>query len=166
MTLAQWKFSKLRPANFPTVRLAQLAGVIHLNPALFSTLTSSEGMNNFHRHIQFEEGEYWKKHYDFGKEKAKKSTLGKSSKDVLIINTLAPLLFAYADYLDKQELKEKAVNLLESLPAEYNRIVKKWANIAIPNSAFESQGLIQVYKKYCIDKRCLQCKVGVQILSK
>lgn len=168
MIKAQWKFGKLRPANFPTVRLAQLASLLSHQPQLFSNLTQTESITELKKKLQTPMGAYWQDQYDFGKARKHKSkAIGTSSFENILINTVAPLLAAYSRYLGEQKYMDKAIELLESLPTESNRITKKWDDPALaPKSAFDSQALIQLFKNYCQKRRCLQCNIGVEILNK
>jgi len=111
---------------------------------------------------------YWTKHYHFGKQaNVHSSQIGKSSVENILVNTAAPLLFAYGIHKDSEELKEKSLQLLSSLKKEVNSITKKWTSVGIPvKSAFDSQALIELYNSYCLRKRCLNCAVGVEILNK
>jgi hypothetical protein len=163
-----WKLGKMRPSNFPTVRLAQFAGIIRNHQKLFSMFCEVDNVLDLKKKLCAEPTDYWKSHYDFGKS-SKKSTngLGDSSLQVLIINSVAPILVAYSRYTDEPAKMEKAVTLLEELPPEINRYTKKW--IALnqkPKSAFDSQAQISLYKDFCTKKNCLNCGIGTSIFNK
>ncbi len=168
MERSMWKFGRMRPSNFPSVRLAQFAALIHKNDHLFSKLTEIEDPNEILAQFEFKVSDYWVHHYDFEKARNKKGgNMGRASVDNLIINTIAPLLSAYSIYSDNSFFMDKAIRLLEVLSAESNSITKKWTAVdREPKSAFDSQSLIGLYKNYCSKRRCLDCSIGVEILGR
>ncbi|MEQ9467473.1 MAG: DUF2851 family protein [Ekhidna sp.] len=168
MVKPQWKFGKLRPANFPSVRIAQLASLLHRHPKLFSLLIETKDLKVLKKELLVEVSDYWQTHYDFGKaRKTPSASMGISSFENLLINSVAPLLAAYSKYTDNQDFMNRGVELLESLASEKNRITKKWGSVGIkPKSAFDSQALIELFSNYCKRRRCLQCNIGVEILTK
>jgi len=163
-----WKFGRMRPSNFPTVRLAQFAALIRKNKQLFSTLIEVEKAKDVVKQLDFNVSDYWMLHYDFGKTRKKAGgNLGISTAENLIINTIAPLFAAYSKYTGDQSYMDKAIKILEVLSAESNQITKKWAAAGQEiKSAFDSQSLIGLYKNYCSEKRCLECGIGLQILGR
>jgi len=164
----QWKFLRLRPANFPTVRIAQLASLVSRQPHLFSLFIDYETPKDLIGMLEAEQSAYWRAHYDFGK-KAKSTIgkLGKGSLENILINTVAPLLFAYGIHRDNDDMKEKSLELLGSLKAENNNIIKKWKAAGINvTTAFDSQALIEQFNEYCLKKKCLNCPVGTDIIRK
>ncbi len=168
MVTAQWKFGKMRPANFPTVRIAQFACLLHTHPQLFAVLIETDNIKTLKKKIRTPVGDYWQSHYDFNKiNKRKTEMIGITSFENLLINTVAPLLAAYSSYTANQVYMDRAIALLESLSPESNRVTRKWEtqNIEIKN-AFESQAFIHLFKHYCQKRKCLQCNVGVELLNK
>lgn len=167
LSKVQWKFGKLRPANFPSVRLSQFAALLHKQPKLFSFLIETGNVKEIKKILLVSVSDYWQHHYDFGKpSKNPAEKMGTGSIENVLINSVAPLLAAYAKYTDKQEYMDRAVEILASIPPERNRITKKWDPLGIQSSsAFDSQSLIQLYKSYCQRRRCLQCNIGVAILN-
>lgn len=165
---SQWKFGKLRPANFPSVRIAQLASILHHNPKLFIFLIETKNIKEIKNQLQVSTSEYWQSHYDFGKpSKNRDSKIGTSSLDNILINSAAPLLAAYSTHVGDHSFLAQAVEMLESIAPESNRITKKWDHMGIkPKSAFDSQALIQLYQSYCQQRKCLLCNIGVEILNK
>jgi len=163
----QWKFLRLRPANFPTIRIAQLSALIASQANLFSLFTNFLSIKDIKNSLGVTQSEYWINHYNFGvKTENKTKKLGAFSIDNILINTAAPLLFAYGIHRDQEELKEKAMKLLASVKPELNSIIKKWRALGMEiSSAFDSQGLIQLYNQYCLKKRCLSCSIGVEIIK-
>ena len=164
----EWKFGKLRPANLPYTRLSQLSSLLLASPQLFTELIQIDKKSELMKLLRTELNSYWQHHYDFNKVRIYPvKSLGSYSSLTLITNIVAPLLAAYSKYTDNQSFMDRAIALLESLPSESNRIIKKWIKLDIkPESAFESQGLLQLFNCYCTHRKCLQCNIGVDILNK
>ena len=167
MDKVEWKLGKMRPANFPTIRLAQFASLLHHNPNLFSNIISIENPKDLIHSLAFKHNAYWESYYDFGKKRKSRATgLGKLSLDYLIINSASPILAAYSKYTGNQLFMDRAVLLLESVAPEMNRYTKEWVKLdRKATSAFESQAQIQLIKHYCDKRKCLDCNIGVQLLS-
>ncbi len=166
MELTEWKFLRLRPAGFPTVRLAQFATLLQNEAGLFASLTTIENADNLRQMLRVSQSDYWKKHYQFGKEAAKKvPALGNDAADLLIINAAVPLLVAYARQRDHAAFLDRAVRWLEQLSGEKNHITRAWAELGMRvGTAFDSQALIEWHNAYCVKKRCLQCTVGAALV--
>lgn len=162
-----WKFLKLRPANFPSIRIAQLAALIHKHPHLFTQLLESFTLTELENLLEVKIPVYWKTHYRFHAiSKEKNKTMGKSIKHILIINTIAPILFLYGKKTDQPYFKEKALSYLEEIPAEKNHIIAQWKKLGIKTtSAYQTQGLLQLKRNYCEAFKCLNCPIGHQILK-
>jgi hypothetical protein len=164
---SQWKLLRLRPVNFPHVRIAQLAALIHGSSGLFARVMAQKSVEKLREMLACEPSEYWQTHYIFGKptsKRAKKS--GTILLNTLIINTISPFLFVYGRYRDNEQLAEKAISLLEQLPGEVNRITRGWSVLGIPiRSAFDSQSLLQLKIHYCDRKDCLRCRIGHAVLT-
>ena len=163
---SRWLFARLRPANFPTLRIAQLAALLQQQPKLFSFLLHSPATLLL-KEFQVEPSNYWKKHYHFGKEsKEALHALGKSSAENLLINVVAPLRVAYGRYTGQEDFIDDAVSLLQALGGEDNKIIRYWKKLEMPlATAADTQGLLELYNEYCVQKRCLQCSIGVAILK-
>lgn len=163
-----WKFLRLRPVNFPTVRIAQFAKLIHQSTALFSRLIEMDQLAEVHKLFQLETSDYWDTHYKFNKTSQKQAKhLGESSFYNLVINTVVPFLFVYGDYYQKQHLKDRALDYLEQIPAEANSIISNWNQLGISaSSAFDSQALIQLKNSHCNGKKCLNCPVGMKLIKR
>lgn len=162
-----WKFGRMRPANFPSVRLAQFSALLTNNQALFSSLIEIENTEQLINKFQIKVSSYWLDHYDFGKEKKRRTNLGQSTQENILINTVAPLLASYSKYTGSQEYMDRAIQLLEHLKAESNNITKKWDQAGKKaSSAFDSQAMIGLYKNYCTKKNCLNCSIGIEILGR
>ncbi len=163
---AHWKFMRLRPANFPTVRIAQLATLLYQQSHWFSALLAIEDIKAMQQFFKLQQSAYWQAHYDFGKTASQIShELGKESINNLIINTVAPLLAAYSQQQDNELFMERALSLLEGLPPEHNKITQRWEDVGLTiRTAFDSQASIELYNEFCTKKRCLQCRIGKELI--
>lgn len=162
-----WKFLRLRPASFPTVRIAQLASFLQQKPHLFSAILEIESLgdvSDLYQNIQV--SDYWKNHYVFDKVgKASPKKIGKNFIQLQLINVIIPLIFLYGKHKQLTKYQEKALDLLESLAPEKNTIIKTWEAHSIKaDSAYQSQALLQLKKHYCDQKKCLDCSIGCAIL--
>lgn len=167
MNVVQWRFLRMRPANFPTMRLAQLASLLVAQKNLFSKIVESPSYSDLIKLFAIDSSEYWQHHYLPGKEsKTRVPSFGKSSVENLMINTIAPILTAYGQVHDEQVFIDRAVEILQHLPAEDNKIVREWSNLGHRvTSSFDSQGLIELYNDFCMKRRCLECAVGAHIIK-
>jgi hypothetical protein len=168
LPLHHWKLLRLRPANFPTMRIAQLAAFVMQFPNPFAAFTNVLTEKNYLKSLQVSASDYWKTHYLPNKsvEKIHSTQLGKSSVENIIINTAAPLLAAYALYTDQSIYMEQAMELLEKVNGEKNSITTIWENLGLPmKTAWDTQAGIEQYKSFCTQKACLQCSVGHAILQ-
>lgn len=163
----QWRFMRMRPANFPTIRIAQLAGLVHKGQKFFSTVISIEEGKELVKFFSVRQSEYWIHHYHFFKEFKKEiDTLGDESINSLIINTVAPILVAYGKAKDDQSYIDRAVTILQHLPAEANRITKRWKELGLNvKDAADSQGMVELYNNFCLRRRCLDCNIGVSLVN-
>jgi len=161
-----WKFLRLRPINFPTLRIAQFADLILRNEHLFSKIMDASSIDVFEKIFDLRASEYWDTHYMFGKESPKRNkTFGKTSVHTILINTVAPFLFVYGKARGLDDFCSRAVALLESLPPEKNSILSRWEELGAKNTdAFRSQALLQLDNEYCQPKRCLWCAIGNRIV--
>lgn len=164
----EWKLMRTRPANFPTIRIAQLAKLIVQQKSFFSLFTQTESVDELRKALQVEQSAYWQENYHFAKKGAKKNTgLGKNSVDILLINTVIPLLACYAQKTDNQVFMDRAIAFLESFPAESNHIVDTWKSLGLSiKTAFDAQASIELFNNFCTPKKCLQCNIGIEILKK
>jgi len=162
----EWKMLRLRPANFPTVRLAQLAALVQQQSSLFSSFINVENTAQLAHILRAKQSSYWQTHYQIGKEaNGKVAALGRTSVENILVNTVVPLLVAYSQAKDNRDLLDKALQLLEHLPAEQNNITEKWNNLGLKvKSSFDSQAVIELYNGFCIPKKCLHCSVGVSLV--
>jgi Protein of unknown function (DUF2851) len=163
----QWKFFRLRPANFPTIRIAQFAQLMHQNPSIFDLLVHVP-TQTLYKKLSIMQSPYWQAHYRFFKRSNTKIPgLGKASIEHILINTAVPLLVAYGKTKDEQDYIDRAITILQHLPAEHNTITRHWEDVGIKaKSAFDSQALIELFNNFCVKKKCLSCDIGVAILQK
>jgi hypothetical protein len=162
-----WKFLRLRPVNFPTVRIVQFASVLQ-HSGLFSHLLECSSMDDLKRFFIVKTSEYWDTHYNFETCSVRLvKRLGKEAFHTLVINTVIPFMFQYGRMTAREDLKDKALDWLQNIPAENNRYTKQWSSIvSSPDNAFNSQGILQLLKEFCSKKRCLACSVGSHIITR
>jgi len=160
-----WKFLRLRPANFPTIRLAQLSALFFNNESLFSKIKNLKSAKEIRKLFDLELEKYWDTHYILDKESVfKKKKLGKSTIEIIIINAIVPLFYQYGKV--HTDFSNFSVELLESLKSEKNKVVSKFYHFPIQiDSAAKSQSLIQLYNEYCSQKKCLNCGIGIHLLK-
>lgn len=161
-----WKFMRMRPANFPTIRIAQLAHLIFLSSHLYSKIIEAETIEELKKLYQIKASEYWDTHYVYGKSSEKKiKYFGESAIQSMIINTIIPIIFIFGKDSDNDIISERAVNFLENIPPENNSIIKEWKRAGLKaENSFYSQALINLYNNYCSEKRCLQCRIAHKII--
>jgi hypothetical protein len=163
----QWKFLRLRPANFPTIRIAQFAQIIQEVTNFYSFFTETLSFKELSKNLQIQQSEYWQQHYIFGEESNDKvGSIGKASIQNIVINTVIPLLAFTAVHYEKEILMERAIQFLEQLPPENNHITEKWKNTGLGiSNAFDSQASLELYHRFCSTKQCLKCQIGITILK-
>ena len=166
MNATLWRFLRLRPENFPTVRLAQLAYLYQRGGKLFSRLLEAGTLAEVRTLLEVGTSSYWESHYLFGRTSSqKKKTMGERSKDLIIINTVVPFLYTYGLHKANEGMCERAGRFLEELKAEDNHIIRSWSAAGLPVvSAADSQALIQLQKEYCDRRKCLYCRFGYEYL--
>jgi len=165
---APWKFLRLRPANFPTIRIAQFAALVHRSSHLFSKILECESTEQVLKLFDVFASEYWDTHYVFGKTSDEQTkNLGRNAIENIIINTAAPVIFAYGMNRNEIKYKEIALKFLEDIPSENNSIIKKWESLNIKSdNAFRSQALLELMNQYCIEKKCLSCSIGNKLITR
>ncbi|MFV8359367.1 DUF2851 family protein [Flavobacterium sp. LS1P3] len=161
------QFFKHRPDNFPTIRLSQLANLYHSKQNLFSKISSLNSLKSTYELFQITASEYWQSHYQFDKESPiKKKTLSKSFIDLIVINTIIPIQFAFAKSQGK-EISEDLISFLNEVAAEKNAIIEKFTSFGIlSKTAFETQSLLQLKNEYCNKSKCLECAIGMELMKK
>ena len=166
MSKAQWRFLRLRPANFPSLRLAQLGSILHHRQNIFSAVLECEDVKSLIQLFTVPPSSYWLSHYQFTKKaKSAEHELGRSSIENIIINTVVPVWAAYGKLSDEQSYVDRAVQVLQQLPEEENKITRSWKNIGMTTqTAFDSQALIELYNSFCQQKSCLNCAIGASLM--
>ncbi|MDU1889212.1 MAG: DUF2851 family protein [Dysgonomonas sp.] len=162
-----FKMLRMRPTAFPQLRIAQLAALLHSSHGLFSKIISCEDVGRIRLMFHVNASEYWQTHYTFGERSEKKSKyLGDSSLDIVLINTVAPLLFLYGKSINSEEYCERAFKFLEEIKPEKNAITKRFEKLSIPlKNAADSQAMIQLKREYCEVRKCLFCRIGHRVLK-
>ena len=168
MEKESWKLFRIRPQNFPYRRIAMLAQFIEGGFRMMNRILEAEGEKEMRALFEVELSGYWTKHYTFGKPNERATaTLSRSSIDIILINTVAPLLYAYGELTSNYEMTDKAIKLLEDLRAESNSIVSHFVAYGIDcPDALTSQALVQLKREYCDARKCIYCKIGHHLLSK
>ena len=163
-----FKSLRIRPNNFPHIKIAQLAELVRTQESLFSKMLELEDIQALRGLFISELNEYWHTHYQFGRISSKKiKKIGLSAQNIILINTVVPVLFAYGKAKQLPHLQEKAIQLLETIKPESNYLVNEFTKVGIqPCHAGDSQALIQLQKEYCEKKKCIFCRIGHKLLSK
>lgn len=161
-----WKFMRLRPANFPTLRIAQFAQLIHQSNNLFSKIIEADQLFELKKMFEIQASDYWDTHYSFGKISSKKTKkLGGKAFENLLINTIVPVLFFWGKQKNNLQVKEKSLEWLTQIKPEQNSLIAKWNDLGVKSdNAFDTQALIQLKNFYCKEKQCLNCKIGNQVI--
>ena len=166
MNPSLWRFLRLRPGNFPHVRLAQLASLYYRERSLFSRVMEAGTLKDLKQIFAGHTSAYWEEHFMFGKSSPRREkSIGAGAKELIIINTVIPFLYAYGLHKADERLCERAASLLEELKAENNYVTRMWSGAGIPvRTAADSQALLQLQKEYCDKKKCLYCRFGYEYL--
>ena len=162
-----WKFLRLRPVNFPTLRLAQFSALLQKSEGIFSRVMSCNDLQELNVLLNVTASEYWNTHYTFDTPSSPSvKRLGSEAINTLIINAVIPFMFIYGQMNNKELLKDRALSLLNFIPAEHNKIVDRWDKLGFKlKSAFDSQGILQLVNTYCNKKQCLSCSIGTRIIQ-
>lgn len=160
------QFFRLRPPNFPTIRLSQLANLYHNSQNLFSKLIEINTVDAFYDLFSVMASEFWDTHYTFEtKSKKSKKKLTKSFIDLLLINAIIPLKFSYAKH-QGQQINETIIELIQNITSEKNSIIKKFNTLKpVSKTALDSQALLELKTNYCSKNKCLQCVIGNSLLT-
>ncbi|MEM9544699.1 MAG: DUF2851 family protein [Bacteroidota bacterium] len=162
-----WKFARMRPVGFPTIRIAQLAQILFQNDRLFSKIIFEEEISRLRKLFKVKTSTYWDTHYRFGKDaKYQEKNLGNGFIDQLIINVISPMVFLYGKYIADEQFCERAIGHLESIGAEENKIIRNFKSLGVScKSAADTQALLQLKQYYCDEKQCMSCAIGSSILK-
>ncbi|MDQ1164476.1 DUF2851 family protein [Flavobacterium sp. SORGH_AS_0622] len=160
------QFFKLRPDNFPTIRLSQLGGLYHKHQNLFSKIIELKSLKNVYELLNVSVSPYWQDHYQFDKESPKKAKIvSKSFLDLIVINTIIPIQFAYSNIMG-ESIAEDLIDFMNEVASEKNAIIDKFDSFGIKSkNAFESQTLLELKNEYCNKKACLKCGLGLELLK-
>ena len=163
-----WKFSRMRPQSFPTIRLAQLASLVHKSSHLFSKVITPMPISDLKMLFEVEVSDYWRSHYMFDTPSVfSEKSFGKDAIDLLFINVVAPFLFFYGNMRKEEAVKDRALEILDNLKAEKNVVTEGWQKLGLEiKNAARSQSVLQLKTVYCDKKQCVNCAVGVAILKK
>ena len=161
-----WKFMRMHPGNFPTLRIAQFAALIYNSRGLFSAVIEAVDLDALKKLFSLTASDYWNSHYSFNKLSVeRKKVFGDQIFTLVVINVVVPFYFLFGDSQNKLILKDRALEILEQLPAESNRLISRWAEAGIvAENALESQALLQLQHNYCEQRRCLDCTIGHKII--
>lgn len=164
---SQWKFFRLRPSNFPTIRIAQFAMLMHNTSGLVSKILETENLKALELLFDIEVSPFWKSHYTFAKSSVQmEKPLGTNARQIILVNSAVPIIFAYGKYYHDEVIQNRAMKFLEELPPEKNSITTMWADLGITSAnAGLSQALIHLKNEYCDRKKCLFCSLGNRIVS-
>lgn len=161
-----WKFLRLRPTNFPTIRISQFAALVNKSENLLSKLMEARTLADVRAFFGVNASAYWEDHYNFDKPSRRQmKTMGKNAIDVLIMNSVVQYLFFYSKIKGDQKYRDRAVRFMLDMDPENNHIIKKWTETGIAASnAFETQALLELKNSYCKQKQCLRCNIGTKLL--
>ena len=162
-----WKFMRLRPAAFPTLRIAQLAQLYAKHQRVFQSILAMPTLNELYAFFNLTASGYWDTHYIFGKKgQTRKKKFGEQSIRLLLINGIIPMIHLYGDIMNKPSLCERAIHFLEDMPPEDNAVIRRWKEDGIvASNALESQGLLELRQSHCEHKKCLECSIGHCVLK-
>ena len=163
-----WKFMRMRPAAFPTLRIAQLAALYSRHQSILQEIIERDNIGAIIDLFNLTASSYWDRHFIFDRiSKKTRKRFGKQSIRLMLINAIIPLIHLYGQELNKTVLCDRAISFLESLPPEDNAIIRRWSAIGIkPENSLESQGLIQLKQALCGNRKCLECSIGHKVLQK
>ena len=161
------KFLRMRPSGFPTLRLAQLAVLIHQSSHLFSKMKELETVDEARQLLDVCANDYWHYHYRFDEAGSfKEKKVGADMVNNILINTISPMLYTFGFHQGEPAYQQKAIDWLEKMPAENNHLTRQWQSLGVSiHQAYDSQALIELKTRYCENKRCLDCAIGHEILK-
>jgi len=162
-----WKFSRLRPVNFPTIRISQLATMLSSSGGLFSKIIEADDLGKIRELFSVSASEYWENHYVFGREsRAVIKNTGEQATDIFIINAVIPMIFVYGKFHDNNIICDRALDFLNNIGPESNSVINEWSSAGvISESAFYTQALLHLTDEYCRKRRCLECSIGCKLIS-
>jgi hypothetical protein len=164
---SSWKFMRMRPVNFPTIRISQFADLLRANTSLFSIARDADSLENILPFLSVQAEGYWTDHFVFDKLSPKSiKNMGIHSSQNILINTIVPFIYAWGIFTGSETTVQKAIDFLFHLPAEENSILRKWKEIGVNiGNAGTSQALIQLKQLHCAEKKCLSCTIGARLIN-
>lgn len=165
--VSTWKLLRLRPVNFPAVRISQLSALLYRHPYMFAEILDAKKIKDIFSIFDAVATEYWNTHYQFNKESVSRiKRIGITSIQNLVINTCIPFIYSWGIYTGSGLHKELALSFLKKMPAEDNHLIRQWLEIGYkPSSAWDTQGLLQLKVAYCSEKNCLACTIGKKLIN-
>lgn len=161
-----WKWLRMRPSSFPTIRIACLAGLLYRGSHLFSRILETDDLAGFEQLISIQPSLYWQQHYRFDVPIGKSRFPGQKAVQSIVINSVLPLLYMYGREKLQYRYQERALDFMNLVPAEGNHVVSGWEELGIGvKSAQDSQALLELKNNYCNEKRCLECAIGANLLK-
>jgi hypothetical protein len=162
-----WRFMRLRPSNFPTIRIAQFADLVYSSSHLFSKSLEAQTLKGLVRLFNVSVSDYWQNHFTYDKKSTPiKKHLGLNAIHLIIINTVIPFLFVYGKNRNDQSLIDRSLRFLDQIPGENNSVIKKWEELGMSiQTAFNTQALLELKTNYCSRKKCLHCAIGNDLLK-
>ena len=163
-----WKFMRMRPANFPSIRISQFASLLHQSKNIFSESMEESNIQKLRSKFQLKASEYWRDRYRFDKKTTKvgDKKMSEASSNNILINTVAPFLFVYGRKIGEEKMLNRSFDLLHFCKGEVNKITKAWSSMGMPTkTSFQTQALIQLKNEFCDNKKCLNCAIGNHIIK-
>ncbi|MDP3462020.1 MAG: DUF2851 family protein [Bacteroidales bacterium] len=162
-----WRFMRMRPVNFPTIRLSQIAAIIHQNGQLFSKVLHANDVEQVKKMFSVKASVYWNNHFRFDKESVNsEKQMGKNALELILINTVAQVLFAYGRIRGEEKHLDSALLILESIEAEQNSIINRFSDLGLSAiNALQSQALLHMREHFCKPRRCLECHIGQALIK-
>jgi hypothetical protein len=165
--VSSWKFLRLRPVNFPTIRLAQFAVLLSRNPSLFRFIIDCQDLVTMKNIFNVQANSFWNTHFVFGKVSAhSEKKLGGSSIENILINSCIPFIAAWGKFIGDEKFKNRAIEFLALINCEENHLISKWRELGVKtHTAVDTQALIQLYTRHCSEKKCLTCNIGNRLIN-
>lgn len=163
-----WKFMRMRPANFPSIRISQFAALLHQSKSIFSESMEESDVQKLRNRFRLKASDYWKDRFRFDKQSSKtgERKMSEASSNNILINTVAPFLFVYGKKIGEEKMLKRSFELLHSCKGEVNKITKAWSTLGMPTkTSFQTQALIQLKNEFCDNKKCLNCAIGNHIIK-
>ena len=167
MDVKNWKFMRIRPASFPTIRIAQVASLLAQHSNIFSKIIKIENLKDLYKLFTITPSEYWDTHYNFDTESIlRKKKLGKQTITLIIINVVVPMIFIYGQERNITKYKDRALSYLQEIESENNSIIRYWNNIGIKTqSAYDTQAILELHNNYCKNNLCIKCRIGNKLIK-